>query len=120
MFVPVDLIEPILDDLVRTGRSAELPRPWLGMYTADRDGRLVVNGLASGGPAEQAGVHAGDLVVAVDAERVGSLGDLFREIWRLGPAGTEIPLTLARGGAPVYVRSASGDRNDFLRKPSLQ
>ena len=46
MFVPVDLLEPILDDLVRTGRSAEPPRPWLGMYTADREGRLVVNGLA--------------------------------------------------------------------------
>ncbi len=120
MFVPVDLIEPILDDLVRTGRSAEPPRPWLGMYTADRDDRLVVNGLASGGPAERAGVHAGDLVVAVGAERVASLADLFREIWRHGPAGTEIPLTLARGGAPVYVRVVSGDRNDFLRKPSLQ
>ena len=120
MFVPIDLIEPILDDLVRTGRSAEPPRPWLGMYTADRDGRLVVNGLASGGPAERAGVHAGDLVVAVGAERVGSLADLFRGIWRQGPAGTEIPLTLARGGAPVYVRVVSGDRNDFLRKPSLQ
>jgi len=120
MFVPVDLIEPMLDDLVRTGRSAELPRPWLGMYTADRDGRLVVNGLAGGGPAEIAGVHAGDLVVAVGSERVTSLADLFRGIWKLGPAGTAIPLTLARGGAPVYVRVASGDRNDFLRKPSLQ
>jgi S1-C subfamily serine protease len=120
MFVPVDLVEPILDDLVRTGRSAEPPRPWLGMYTADRDDRLVVNGLASGGPAERAGVHPGDLVVAVGAERVASLADLFREIWRQGPAGTEIPLTLARGGAPVYVRVVSGDRNDYLRKPSLQ
>jgi S1-C subfamily serine protease len=120
MFVPVDLLEPILDDLVRTGRSAVPPRPWLGIYTADREGRLVVNGLAAGGPAERAGVHAGDLVVAVGAERVASLGDFFRQMWRLGPAGTEIPLTLARAGAPVYVRVPSGDRNDFLRKPSLQ
>jgi len=120
MFVPVDLVEPMLDDLVRTGRSAEPPRPWLGMYTADRDERLVVNGLASGGPAERAGVHAGDLVVAVGAKRVASLAELFREIWRQGPAGTEIALTLARGGAPVYVRVVSGDRNDYLRKPSLQ
>ena len=120
MFVPVDLVDPILDDLVRTGRSAEPPRPWLGMYTADRDDRLVVNGLASGGPAERAGVHAGDLVVAVGPKRVASLADLFREIWRQGPAGTEIALTLARGGAPVYVRVVSGDRNDYLRKPSLQ
>ena len=120
MFVPVDLLEPILDDLVQTGRSAAPPRPWLGMYTADRDGRLVVNGLANGGPAERAGVQAGDLVIAVGAERVASFAELFRQIWRQGPAGVEIPLTLARGGAPVYIRVRSGDRSDFLKKPSLQ
>ncbi len=120
MFVPVDLLEPILDDLVRTGRSGVPPRPWLGIYTADREGRLVVNALASGGPAERAGVLAGDLVVAVGSARVASLADFFRHVWHLGPAGTEIPLTLARAGAPVYVRVASGDRDDFLRKPSLQ
>jgi S1-C subfamily serine protease len=65
-------------------------------------------------------VHAGDLVVAVGAERVSSLAELFRGIWRMGPAGTEIPLTLARSGGPVYVRVNSGDRNDYLKKPSLQ
>ena len=120
LFVPVDLLEPILDDLVQTGRSSEPPRPWLGMYTADRDGRLVVNGLANGGPAERAGVQVGDLVIAVGSERVASFADLFREMWRQGPAGVEIPLTLARGGAPVYIRVRSGDRSDFLKKPSLQ
>ena len=120
MFVPVDLLEPILDDLVQTGRSAAPPRPWLGMYTADRDGRLVVNGLANGGPAERAGVQTGDLVIAVGAERVSNFTEFFRQIWRQGPAGVEIPLTLARGGAPVYIRVRSGDRSDFLKKPSLQ
>ena len=120
MFVPVDLLEPILDDLVRTGRPAAPPRPWLGMYTADREGRLVVNGLANGGPAEHAGVLAGDLVIAVGGERVASFAELYRQIWRQGPAGVEIPLTLARGGAPVYIRVRSGDRSDFLKKPSLQ
>ena len=120
MFVPVDLLEPILDDLVRTGRSAQPPRPWLGMYTAERDGHLVVNGLAPGGPAERAGVHAGDQVVAVGGERVATLAEFFRQAWRAGPAGTAIALTLARGGAPVYIRVPSGDRNDFLRKSSLQ
>ena len=120
LFVPIDLLEPILDDLVQTGRSAAPPRPWLGMYTADRDGRLVVNGLANGGPAERAGVQVGDLVIAVGSERVASFSELFRQIWRQGPAGVEIPLTLARGGAPVYLRVCSGDRSDFLKKPSLQ
>jgi len=120
MFVPIDLLEPILDDLLRTGRPARPPRPWLGMYTADVQGRLLVNGLASGGPAERSGVHAGDLVVAVGGDRVASLPDFLRRVWRLGPAGTVVPLTLARNGAPMQVQVHSADRDDFLRKPSLQ
>jgi hypothetical protein len=41
-------------------------------------------------------------------------------VWRQGRAGVEIPLALARGGAPVDVRIRSADRHDFLKKPSLQ
>ena len=120
MFVPVDLLEPILDDLLRTGRSKGPRRPWLGMYTADAQGRIVVNGVAAGGPAERAGVATGDLVVAVAGERVASLADLFRQIWRQGPAGTEIALTLARGGTPLHLQVRSADRDELLKKPSLQ
>ncbi len=90
------------------------------MYTVEAQGRLVVNGLASGGPAERAGVAAGDVVVAVAGERVGSLAELFRQVWRQGPAGTEIPVTLARDGAPLHLRVRSADRYDLLKKPSLQ
>jgi S1-C subfamily serine protease len=120
MFVPVDLLEPILDDLLRTGHSKGPRRPWLGMYTADAQGRLVVNGVAAGSPAEHAGVASGDLVVAVAGERVASLADLFRQIWRQGPAGTEIALTLARAGTPLHLQVRSADRDDLLKKPSLQ
>jgi S1-C subfamily serine protease len=120
MFVPVDLLKPILDDLMRTGRSAQPPRPWLGVYTADAQGRLTVSGLAQGGPADRAGVQLGDQVVAVGGVRVGSLAELFRAVWRLGPAGAEVPLALVRGGASVEVRVRSANRHDFLKKPSLQ
>jgi len=120
MFVPVDLLEPIIDDLLRTGRAAGPRRPWLGMYIADTQGRLVVNGVATGGPAERAGVTAGDLIVAVAGERVTSLAELFRQIWAQGPAGTEIALTLARSGTPLHLRVRSTDRDELLKKPSLQ
>jgi S1-C subfamily serine protease len=120
MFVPVDLLEPILGDLMRTGRSAQPARPWLGVYMADADGRLAVRGLASGGPAERAGMQVGDLVIAVGGERVANLAEFFRAMWRHGPAGTEIALTLARGGAPLQMRLRSADRQDLLKKPRLQ
>lgn len=120
MFVPVDLLVPILDALLRTGRSPLPPRPWLGMYTAETPNGLVVNGLATDGPADKAGVMPGDTIVAVGDHRVAELAELYRAIWSKGPAGTDVALTLARDGAPVRVVVHTGDRRDFLRKPRLQ
>jgi S1-C subfamily serine protease len=120
MFVPVDLLEPILDDLLRFGRSPRPARPWLGMYSTEADEHLVVGALAKGGPAESAGVKPGDVVLEVAGERTSGLADLFRKTWRLGAAGVEVPLTLTRNAEIVRVRVRSADRRDFLRKPALQ
>jgi S1-C subfamily serine protease len=120
MFVPIDVFGPVQEDLLRHGYRSGPARPWLGMYTAETPDGLVVTGLAAGGPAEQAGVQHGDTVVEVAGERVDGLADLYRRVWRQGPAGSVIALTLARGGAPARVRVASGDRNDSLKKPRLQ
>jgi S1-C subfamily serine protease len=119
MFVPIDLLEPILDDLVRRGRTRRAARPWLGMYTTEIGAKLVVAGLAAGGPADRAGLKLGDIVVAVDEERPQGLADLFRRVWSLGPAGVEVPLTLMRSGKRMDVRLLSVDRGDFLKKPQL-
>ena len=120
MFVPIDLLPPVRDDLLKLGRRAGPARPWLGMYTARSPDGLAVTGIAPGGPAERAGILPGDIVVDVDGARVGELADLFRRIWALGAAGVVVPLTLARGGAPARVRVQSADRADFLKRPRLQ
>jgi S1-C subfamily serine protease len=117
MIVPIDLLEPILADMRKLGRSARPPRSWLGMYTTEAQGQYVVAGVAPNGPAERAGVMQGDVVLEVAQERPSALADLFRKIWRLGPAGTEIPLTISREGKVVETRIRSGDRNEFLFKP---
>jgi S1-C subfamily serine protease len=120
MFVPIDLLDPILDDMLKFGSPARPPRPWLGMYTSEAGERLIVSGLAKGAPADSAGIQLGDVVLEVAGERVAGLADLFRKIWRLGPAGVEVPLTVARDTAVTQLRVRSGDRSDFLKKPSLQ
>ena len=120
MFVPIDLLDPIEQDLVSFGRSRRPARPWLGMYTAETDGKLVVRGLVRGGPADEGGVRLGDVVVEVAGARVGTLAEFFRNVWARGSAGVDVPLTLARDATAVSAVVASGDREDFLRKPSLQ
>jgi S1-C subfamily serine protease len=117
MFVPIDLLEPILPDMLTIGQVDRPPRPWLGMYTTEAQGQLIVAGLAEGAPAARGGVRPGDLVVEVAGQRVSRLADLLRKLWSLGPAGVEVPLTLSRDGTLVRTRLRSADRGDFLKKP---
>ena len=119
LFVPIDLLEPILADLLAHGQSLRPARPWLGMYTAEVEGGLAVGSVAPDSPAERAGVEEGDTVLEVAGQRPAGLADLFRRIWALGPAGVEVPLTLARGEQLVRVAVRSADRSDFLIKPRL-
>src|SRR5687767_3736463 len=119
MLVPIDLLAPILDDMVKTGRVQRPPRPWLGLYTTEAGARLVVAGLAPGGPAKRAGARVGDAVLEVAGAKPKSLADLWRKIWDLGPPGAIVPLKLARNGKMTEVRITSADRADFLKKPHL-
>lgn len=120
MFVPSELIDPILDDMLKLGRVDRPPRPWLGIYTAETGDGIAIQGLAHGGPAERAGVHLGDIVRDVGGSPVSGLGDFYRSLWMRGPAGTAIPLTVARGGGLKRVSVQSVDRNALLKKPQLQ
>jgi S1-C subfamily serine protease len=119
MLVPIELLDPILDDMLKLGRPRRAPRPWLGMYTTEAGGKLVVAGLAPGGPAERAGIKVGDIVADVAGEKPSGLADLWRRIWDLGPCGTPVPMRLMRKSSLNEVRVHSADRNDFLKKPHL-
>ena len=119
MFVPIDLLEPILDDLLKFGRVDRPPRPWLGVFATEAEGGLVVAGLTEGAPADRAGLRAGDLVVKVADATVSGLVELFRRIWAQGPAGTVIPLTVSRDGAELIVEVESADRDALLKSPGL-
>ena len=119
MFVPIDLLEPILNDLLKFGRVDQLPRPWLGVFATEAEGDLVVAGLTKGAPAERAGLRAGDVVVKVADTSVTDLVELFRRIWAQGPAGTVIPLTVSRDGGELTIRVESADRNALLKPPGL-
>jgi len=118
MFVPIDILEPILDSLIATGHSGLPSRPWLGLYAGELDDQVVVGGLAEKGPAKQAGVQQGDLVLDVAGTRVHSLATFLRAVWDLGPAGVAVPLTLGREGELIRLRIQSVDRSDMLYRPT--
>jgi S1-C subfamily serine protease len=119
MIVPIDLLKPIYDDLRRYGHRNRPPRPWLGLFAAEIEDRIVVIGLAERGPAQKAGLRAGDVVLTVAGTQIDDLAVMFRRIWSLGQAGVEVPMQIARDGRTLDQKIVSADRNRFFKVPRL-
>jgi S1-C subfamily serine protease len=117
MFVPIDLVEPVLAEMIEHGRPRRVPRPWLGVYTAEQADHVIVAGLTPDGPAHRAGLRPGDVIRAVAGQRVTTLPQFLRSIWSQGAAGSPVPLTLARGRESLQVTVQSANREDFLKQP---
>ena len=115
MIVPIDLLKPILEDMKLYGRPNRPARPWLGFLVQDVGDHLVVASTYDGCPADRAGVEVGDLVVEVAGEPIDGLAELFRKVWGIGPAGSEVPLTIVRDGEPRPVVLESIDRDAHLK-----
>lgn len=115
MFVPIDLVKPILADLIARGRAQAPARPWLGVATEEVRGHLVVSRISPDGPADHAGVAEGDIVVGVGAEPVVEQADFYRKVWKLGAAGVEVPLKVLKGTEVRELRLRSIDRLEYFR-----
>ena len=120
MSVPIDLLRPIFDDMLKHGQVTRSPRPWLGVFSAESDGDVVVVNVAEGGPAADAGLQRGDIISDVRDGEVEGLADFYRKVWETGPAGAEVPMRVVRDGRDTWLRIRSADRNSFLKKPHLQ
>ena len=115
MFVPVDLLKPILDDLIASGRRNGPARPWLGVNADEFRGRLFVARVSPDGPAERAGLKSGDIVLAVGGDEVTTLAEFYQRIWGRGAAGAEVPLKVLQGTRVRDVTVRSIDRMDYFR-----
>jgi S1-C subfamily serine protease len=120
MMVPIDLLPPILDDLVTRGHVDKPPRPWLGAFSAESSNGVVVMNVTPGSPAAKAGLKQGDVIAEIRDGDVEGLADFYRKVWKSGPAGAEIPMRVLRDGRDAWLRVKTADRQSFLKKPQLQ
>jgi S1-C subfamily serine protease len=115
MFVPVELLKPILADLMKSGRRSGAPRPWLGVNADEVRGRLFVSRVSPEGPAARAGLQPDDIVLAVAGEQVTTLAEFYRRIWARGEAGVVVPIRVLRGVQLKDVSVRSIDRVEYFR-----
>jgi S1-C subfamily serine protease len=118
MFVPIDLLPPILGDLMANGHSSEAPTPWLGINTEEAGGRLVISRAVPGGPAEKVGIKRGDTVVGIDGQPSYDLNEFYKKIRSLGSAGVTVPLDIERNGDKRRIDIKSMNRRDHLKLDS--
>jgi len=122
MFLPIDALKPILGDLLAYGRPLKPSHPWLGVYIDESSSRVVITGTAPGGPAERAGLKAGDVIMGVGGRRVTGMADFLRKVWARGDAGVDVPINvLPRGASDLSIRQvmvSSMDRYRWLKLKS--
>ena len=119
MIVPINLLKPVLDDLMKAGRPMRPSRPWLGVYATEVGNRIAIAGISDRGPAKSADLKPGDVVLQVGGAEVRNLAGFFRKVWSLGEAGVDVPLIVNRKGRTLEVSVQSGDRRKFLKGPVL-
>lgn len=117
LFVPIELLTPIVEEMLSTGKVLRTPRPWLGLYATEDDGRVLIAGVTQAGPAYEAQLRSGDVITHVGKQNVRGLSDFYRTLWAQGAAGTMITLGIKRNKRSREVQLRSASRDDFLMKP---
>lgn len=117
MFVPIDELLPIFDDLVSTGRALRPARPWVGVHVTEAEHRLYVTGVTEEGPGQRAGFQPGDAVLSIEGVPVETLSEMYRILWAAGEAGVDLVYTVLRDDDIITIRVTSGDRYAFLDLP---
>src|SRR5271154_6301928 len=79
MIVPIDLLPPILDDLLAYGRVNRPARPWLGVFSAESGDEIIVASVAERGPAAEAGTRRGDVLAGGGGSNDEGLRDFYHQ-----------------------------------------
>src|SRR6185503_676608 len=115
LFVPIDLLKPLLGDLIATGKPSGRPRPWIGINSQEVQGNVIVTRVSPEGPAEDASIRTGDVIVAINGQGIQGQADFYIKLWKSGDAGVDIPLDVLRGGKVEKVTVKSIDRDKYYR-----
>jgi serine protease Do len=116
MFVPVDLLKPILAELRERGASRASTRAWMGLNCMERGGEVRVMRVNDDSPADVAGLQAGDRIMRIDGLAIGGLAQLYQALWAGGAPERAVTLEILREGRPQNIVVQTVDRAKTLRR----
>lgn len=119
MFVPIDVVKPVLGDIVANGKSTAKPRPWIGVNTQEVQGNLIVTRVSPESPADDAGLQKGDVIVGVGGKAVQGQADFYTKLWATGTAGVDVPLEVLKGNQVQKYTVKSRDRESYFRSKAV-
>ena len=118
MFVPIDLLKPILAELQKTGSSKQSARAWLGLTSSDQGGRVQIIRVSEGSPADEAGIKPGAIVQAIDGTAVTTLEAFYKKLWARDTPEQPVKLTVSEGGEVKTITITPQNRMLGLKKPA--
>ena len=116
--IPIDTAKHVMDDLIKTGKVA---RGYLGVEIGALNDKLahefkapdisgaLVNDVTAGGPADKAGLKAGDIIRRINGAKIDDPGQLTAMVTAFDP-GTVVTLDVLRDGSPMTIRVTLGER----------
>ena len=116
MFVPIDLLKPILAELRERGNSARSVRAWIGLNCVEQDGVIRVARISEDSPADVAGVLPGDRILRIDGTEVTRLELLWKTLWAGASPERAVTLEIERDGGRQTLTLQSVERAKTLRR----
>jgi S1-C subfamily serine protease len=117
MSVPVNILKPILEDLISSGRRKSKIQPYLGISSDDSNDQIIITRVSEGGAAFEAGIRPQDLIMTINGSQVSNLKSFYEKIWKSGEAGVTIELSVLRRGKIMNFNVKTVDRMDYFVKP---
>jgi len=117
MFVPINDLKPILDDLIENGRRTKDIKPYMGLTSSDNTGEVKITRVNDNGPAAKAGFSVNDTILAVNNEKINNIEDFYKVVWSFGGPGTKLQFDIERNQEKLNIELTTMDRNDFFVKP---
>ena len=97
--IPSEAVSRTVAQLISKG---SIERGWLGVSVDDRDNGVTIASLDRNGPAAKSGIRPGDVVVAINGDRIESSRGLIRAVAGV-PPGDSVRVTIRRQGREMEV-----------------